>query len=113
MMASLLPKLRSDLIISRHETVSGSSFIVKEPDSGNFFRFGEVEHFVAQQFDGRTALDVVQKRVEENFQAELSRETLDVFIQQLEKKHFFETHEGKKEKTTKSKKRISGNVLYL
>ena len=51
--------LRRDLVFSRQETGEGVVFVVKEPNSGRFFRIGEVEHFVARQFDGATPLDGV------------------------------------------------------
>ena len=56
--------LRRDLVFSRQETDEGVVFVVKEPNSGRFFRIGEVEHFVARQFDGATPLDTVRQRVE-------------------------------------------------
>ena len=75
--------LRHDLVFSRQETGGGVVFVVKEPNSGRFFRIGEVEHFVARQFDGATSLDSVRRRVEERFGAPLTPETLQKFIEKL------------------------------
>ncbi len=75
--------LRSDLVFSRQETGGGVVFVVEEPSSGRFFRIGEVEHFVARQFDGATLPDTVRQRVEERFGASLSPETLQKFIEKL------------------------------
>jgi len=108
-MASSLPKLRSDLTVSEHKTIDGSSFVIKEPNSGNFFRLGEAEHFIVQQFDGKTPADDIRKRGEEKFEAEISKETLDAFVAQLEKRGLLEREDQKPKKT---KKRISGNPLY-
>lgn len=62
------PKLRSDLIVSPQ----GDSFVVKDPATGRFFRFGEVEHFIARQADGSTPAEVIRQRTEERFQAPLA-----------------------------------------
>src|SRR2546428_9586361 len=98
-MASSLPKLRNDLRVSRYETAAGTSFVVKEPGSGNFFRLGEAEYFIAQHFDGKTPLETVRQREEETFDASLSSETLQAFINELAKTHFFEAESGDKSKT--------------
>ena len=37
---------------------------IKDPSARRFFRFGEAEHAIAQQFDGRTALADVPVRQE-------------------------------------------------
>ncbi len=108
-MASSLLKLRSDLTVSEHKTIDGSSFVIKEPNSGNFFRLGEAEHFIVQQFDGKTPADDIRKRGEEKFEAEISKETLDAFVAQLQKRGLLEREDQKPKKT---KKRISGNPLY-
>ncbi len=75
--------LRRDLVISRQETGEGVVFVVEAPSSGRFFRIGEVEHFVARQFDGATPPDTVRRRVEERFGASLTPETLQEFIEKL------------------------------
>src|SRR5881397_1150853 len=112
-MASFLPRLRSDLMVSRHETAQGSSIFIKEPRSGNFFRLGEAEYFIVQQFDGKTPVDIVRKRVEEKFEAELSKETLDAFIAQLQKRDLLESQSPEQKKPARSQHRISGNLLYI
>jgi hypothetical protein len=66
------PKLRSDLVIRPQPSSGGTMVVVKDPATRRFFRFGEVEHFVAQQLDGATPLEVVRHRVEERFGQPLS-----------------------------------------
>lgn len=110
-MLSFAPKLRSDLTISRRQTAGGASFVIKDPVSGNFFRFGEAEQFIAQQFDGETPLDVIRKRTEEKFEAALTTETLSAFIRNLEKTGLLETEKTKKK--AGRQRRIQGNPLYL
>ncbi len=57
-MISSAPKLRTDLIVQERQTPDGRFFVVKEPASGNFFRIREAEHFIAQQLDGETPIEV-------------------------------------------------------
>ena len=58
-----LPKLRSDLVISRQ----GGAVVLKDPATGRFFRFGEAEHFITSQLDGTTPIAVVRQRAGEEF----------------------------------------------
>ncbi|MDA2930664.1 hypothetical protein MYX84_12085 [Acidobacteria bacterium AH-259-O06] len=83
-MKHLLPrhlKLRTDLVLSQQETAEGISFVIKDPALGRFFRFREVEHFIAQQLDGLTSLDIIRRRAEEKFGAPLAQDTLEQFIE--------------------------------
>ena len=82
-MTAALLTLRRDLVFRRQEAGEGVVFVVKEPDSERFFRIGEVEHFVARQFDGATPLETVRRRVEEQFGASLAPETLREFVGKL------------------------------
>src|SRR5438132_10290600 len=97
-MASPLPKLRNDLMVSQHETAHGRSFVIKEPLSSNFFRLGEAEYFIVQQLDGRTTPEIVRKRVEEKFEADLPEETFNAFLEQLQKRDLLETENQRKSK---------------
>src|SRR5437667_10585697 len=111
-MISSAPKLRSDLVIRRQETAGGTVFVVKDPVPGNFFRFREAEHFIAQQLDGETPLDVIRQKAEEEFGATLPPETLRAFVKNLAKTHLLETEETSSRKRGRQK-RIRGSVLYL
>src|SRR5881296_719822 len=82
-MPTQTPELRSDLTVSRQDTASGVVFVVKDPVTSRFFRFGETEGFILQQFDGATSLEVVRSRVEEKFEAVLPRERLEQFAEKL------------------------------
>lgn len=81
------PKLRSDLIVSPQ----GDSFVVKDPATGRFFRFGEVEHFIARQADGSTPAEVIRQRTEERFQAPLAPASVKTFIEKLQRLGLLET----------------------
>jgi putative peptide zinc metalloprotease protein len=111
-MISASPKLRTDLVVSRQQTSAGVCFVIKDPVSTTFFRFGETEHFIALQLDGQTSLQTVRERTEKYFDAALSPAILDAFIKSLEKGNLLDT--GKSPAKHKSEtKRISGNPLYL
>jgi len=63
----------------------GREFILchQRPAAERFFRFGEAEHFIAQQLDGTTSSETVRHRVEERFGTTLSVATLEQFIERL------------------------------
>jgi putative peptide zinc metalloprotease protein len=111
-MRSALPKLRSDLIFSRQQTVEGTHFVVKDPVAGAFFRFREAEQFITKQFDGKTPLEVVRQKAAEKFGAPLAAETLSAFIGNLGKRGLLETENGAR-KGTGRRGQIGGNLLYL
>ena len=107
------PRLRRDLTLSRQQTAEGSSWVVKDPVSGKFFRFRETEEFIASQLDGETPLDVVRRRTEERFDGSMAPEHLQAFVARLEKAGLLETG-GQPEKTgTGRRGRIRGSPLYL
>src|SRR5437879_12853883 len=90
-MPSSLPRLRTDLIVRTQQTSHETSVIVKDPVSRKFFRMGEAEQFIAEQLDGKTPLEVIRQRVEVRFGGELPMETLNGFLQNLNKYGFLET----------------------
>lgn len=83
------PKLRSDVIVSPQ----GDSFVVKDSATGRFFRFGEVEHFIARQADGSTPAEVIRQRTEERFQAPLAPASVKTFIEKLQRLGLLEREE--------------------
>jgi len=106
-------KLRSDLVVSQQETTEEISYVIKDPASRRFFRFREVEHFIAQQLDGSTPFDVIRRRAEEKFGAPLAQETLEQFIEKLRRLGLLEAEEAEFGQQTSRRGRIRGNVLYL
>ena len=111
-MSSTPPKLRSDLVIRPQRTEDGTLYVVKDPVSGQFFRFREVENFIAGQLDGETPADIVRRRTEAHFHARLSVETYQRFIGILQKADLLES--GNKTQQRKTRRGIlGGNLLYL
>ncbi|HYG33881.1 MAG TPA: efflux RND transporter periplasmic adaptor subunit [Clostridia bacterium] len=105
-----LPKLRSDLISSQQQSPEGIYFIIKDPATGEFFRFGEAEQFIARQLDGATPLEVARQRTEQRFEAPLAPKTLSAFVRNLEKLGFLENSQRRK---PGSSGRLRGSLLYL
>src|SRR2546428_14129433 len=85
-----LPKLRSDLVISRQ----GGAIVLKDPATGRFFRFGEAEHLITSQLDGATPLDVVRRRVGEAFGAGPEPGGVAGFVATLRRLGLLETDEA-------------------
>jgi len=109
---SALPRLRRDLTLSQQETAGEASLVVKDPQSGRFFRLGPTERFIAEQLDGQTSLEVIRRRTEERFDAKLPPETLSAFLQNLEKGGLLQSEEHEGEPTARAK-RVRGSLLYL
>jgi multidrug resistance efflux pump len=106
--AATLPKLRADLIFSRPDTAD-AKVIVKDPVSGEFFRLGAAELFIARQLDGATELEEVRRRVSDRFGAPLTAATLSAFVQSLDHRRLLERpgHHARRPK------RIRGTLLHL
>jgi multidrug resistance efflux pump len=105
-------KLRGDLIASHQDGADGAVVVVKDPVAGRFFRFREIEHFIARQLDGETPVDAIQARVEERFRAPLARETLVRFVGRLEQLGLLEGT-GPSRASGKETRRLRGTILYL
>lgn len=111
-MNSSFPKLRSDLIVSRQQTKGSTFFVVKDPNSGKFFRFGEAEQFIAEQLNGETSPEVICRNAEVKFDAKLSADSLSAFIRILKDSDLLEGEASKKSGAS-WKDRLKGNALYL
>jgi multidrug resistance efflux pump len=66
--------------------VEGGAFryILKNPNSEEILEFGEEEHFLCQQFDGKTALSFIQTAFEQLFGVTLPLQQLEAFVRHLE-----------------------------
>ena len=106
------PKLRDDLVISEQDTRGEACFVIKDPETGRFFRFGEAEHYIACQLDGRTPLEDVRSRVAEEFGATNGLESLQGFTEQLRQAGLLEQARPQNDRTT-APRRVRGTLLYL
>jgi len=109
---SSCPKLRVDLELREQRTGERTTFVVKDPISGDFFRLQEAERFIAQQLDGVTSLEMVRSRVEEKFGGTLAPEALAGFIRTLNRNGLLETDKSDRKKR-RGRRRINGSLLYL
>ena len=67
------PKVRADLILSEQEAGGETQVVVKDPESGRYFRFGDVEHFIIRHLDGGHSPEKIQERFQARFDALPSR----------------------------------------
>src|SRR5437773_5165753 len=112
-MISSAPKLRTDLTVREQQTPDGRFFVVKEPLSGNFFRIREAEHFIAQQLDGETPIEVVRRRTEHQFDTTLPAATLNAFITSLKAAGLLHGDAAPTTQPAGRRWRLRGNPLYL
>ncbi len=108
-----LPKLRDDLIVKRQETVEGTFFVIKDPRTGRFFRFRDVEHFICRQLDGATPVSEIRQRIEEKFGSSPAPEALEQFVRSLGRIGLLDTGKKQGEDSASAKRRVRGSLLYL
>jgi putative peptide zinc metalloprotease protein len=106
-------KLRSDLLIRRHGEAEQSFFVIKDPEADRFFRFGEAEHFIAQQLDGTTELETVRQRVAERFGASPSLETLQHFVERLRGLGLATEDGAQPRGPSGPRRRMAGDLFYF
>src|SRR6266702_1646938 len=104
-----LPKLRSDLVISRQ----GGAVVLKDPATGRFFRFGEAEHFITSQLDGTTPIAVVRQRAGEEFGSLPEPGMVEGFVGSLRRLGLLETDDAALERPAARRRRTRGGPLYL
>src|SRR6266700_1093026 len=106
-------RLGDDLIMSRHGSVETAAVVVKEPSSGRFFRFREVEGYLLEQLDGTQSLEDIREKIRTRFGAPLSLETLEQFLRRLRNLGLLEDPNGEVHSHALPQGRIRGNVFYL
>jgi putative peptide zinc metalloprotease protein len=107
------PRLRNDLIISRHHSGQAVSFVVKEPASGRFFQFREVEGYLLQELDGASSIEQLCHSIEARFGAPLPQPTLEQFVERLRRLDLLEAPDGRRDSMASTVHRIRGNAFYL
>src|SRR2546427_4022468 len=104
-----LPKLRSDLVISRQ----GGAVVLKDPTTGRFFRFGEAEHFITSQLDGTTPIAVVRQRAGEEFGSLPEPGMVEGFVGSLRRLGLLEADDAALERPAAPPRHTRGGPLYL
>ena len=107
------PRVRRDLRISEQSVEGKTTFVVKDPTTGRFFRFGPTEHFIVQQLDGATSVEAVQRRFEAAFGTPLSPESIGEFVATLRRLGLLETGRPDGERATQRGRPFRGNPLYF
>src|SRR6059036_87042 len=104
-----LPKLRSDLVISRQ----AGAVVLKDPTTRSFFRFGEAEHFITSQLDGATPLAVVRRRAGEEFGSLPEPEVVERFVESLKRLGLLEADGAALGRPAARRRPTRGSPLYL
>lgn len=83
-MLSAKPILRENLrVIPRLDEEGDFRYMLKDPETGDVFEFGEEEHFLCQQFDGAHELHSIRAAFVDRFGVGVSRESLEAFVRYL------------------------------
>jgi putative peptide zinc metalloprotease protein len=105
--------LKSDLIVSRQDNREGVFYVVKDPSTEQFFRFKEIENYIAQQCDGQTSKEDLRLRVEKTFNVSLTQENIDQFINRLCRIGLLVGTTSAPAVLKKSRWRFRGDIFYL
>ncbi len=108
-----LPRLRRDLVLSPQGGGDTTALIVKDPATAKFYRFRQVEAFVLQKLDGKTALDSLRPEVERAFGLAILPATLEQFVDKLQRLGLLAKDEDQPAMPPAPRRRTGGTVLYL
>jgi len=106
------PKLRDDLVISQQSKDGKPVVVIKDPVTGRFFRFGEIEGFILQNLDGNRRPAELPTAILTRFGASLSEESLQQFIQRLQRLGFLDLT-GSGATSSRRVKRMGGDAFYF
>jgi putative peptide zinc metalloprotease protein len=77
------PRLRGNLKFVRHENEAGVSWVVKDPSTRKYFRFGQVEAWLMQQMDGESTLQQICDELFGTIGIRATPASLDVLVRRL------------------------------
>ena len=122
-MPKKLPKLRADLVITRQKQRDEVVFVVKDPESQQYYRYSEIEFQVMSLFDGHHTIEQVQQDYAGIApEAELDNETIKDFLSSLKQDGLIQRSAKEKniilleKQRTYRKQRLiraKGSLLYL
>jgi putative peptide zinc metalloprotease protein len=104
--------LKSDLIVSRQDNAEGVFYIIKDPSTEQFFRLKEIENYIVSQCDGQTSDEIIQQRIVEKFNVDISTENLKQFLDRLRRIGLL-MEPGSNQISTQKKSRFTGDIFYL
>src|SRR5258706_4255889 len=85
----LRPRLRRDLEFTHRRVRNVDEIIVCDPDSGGYFRAGELEAALFKLLDGETPPDEIASRLSQEY-PDITAEDVDAFIAHLATLGFME-----------------------
>jgi multidrug efflux pump subunit AcrA (membrane-fusion protein) len=118
-MIEKFPQIREELVKSQQLFENKTYYVIKDPITQRFFRVGEPEYFIIKNLDGRTSREEIIKKLQEKLNVKVSLETLDKFIEKLEKAGFLEGEISQRELSKlqyharKKKKNIFRRIFFL
>lgn len=105
--------LKDDLVVSRQDNSEGVLYVIKDPSTERFFRFKEIENYIAQQCDGQTSKEIILLRAKEKFNVSLSQENIDQFIERLQRIGLLVDKNSGATASKRKKWRLAGDIFYL
>lgn len=105
--------LKSDLVVSRQDNPDGVLYVIKDPSTERYFRFKEIENYIAQQCDGQTSKEIIRLRAKEKFNVGLTQENIDQFINRLRAIGLVVDRNSSLTVLKKKKLRLTGDIFYL
>lgn len=117
-MPEKFPKFRSDIIITAQKFEGETFYVLKDPISQKFFRIKEGEYFITQNLDGKTSPDEILHRFTERFNLALSPDSLNQFIEKIDRLGFLEKEAVEREEErvslrAKKEKNTFKRILFL
>ena len=109
----LFARFRIDLTTSRQETKEGVTYTIKNPETGQFYRFGELEFCIIEQLNGKNSLPIICQNISEKYNSSLSETTLESFITSLAQRDLLASESNIKQTTKQKQLRFNGNWLHL
>ena len=112
------PKIREKLITSQQVFENKTYYVIKDPITKRFFRVGEPENFIIKNLDGKTPKERIIQKLHQELNVKVSSETLDKFIEKLEKAGFLEGEISRRELSklqyqTQKKRGVFRRIFFL
>ncbi len=90
-MAAKHPKLRDDLVIRRQVMAGEVSYMIKNRETGQYLRFGEMEWGILSQLNGETTCEEMAQRFNQQFpETCIDAGQTEDFVEALKKKELIE-----------------------